>query len=995
MGLPSHRKPTAPLALTTLVLVVHMGLLGCGTPSLPPQPEDKNPPVSGLHGCELTEAGAAAAWSRYRHHRPFHAQEVAVSEPDAKGCRTIILSEPPPGTTKDSFQAVHPSLANLVARQHPVGVDGFTEDFVGALPAMSDEELAEVSSRLHMVLFGTAYRARLAPVGAPSPWKGPLDVEVRPAELHQWVLGADATFWPVDGGPRERANDLFDPSQTGVYVSATPGLVLWSFPKKGNFAEQRANVRIFGVESDLVLGAMADDDTVVVIGRERVAPVDVLPPLRFESVQILATTSLHQLAQSYERTQVFAGTLSNGKDWAPILLSPAIVDTEIGSVLNIADQLLKRWSMAKKVDYERFAYPDEPADGPFAAPISEVLEADVVTFNWNTARTGALTPLSDGKALYWMHRTGALNVSYIPADRPDSRTASYEDKARDFFARQADVHLVRAVQHAALFQAFRQLGVSSEDEITGFEDTIGPDAAMDTLLVSAEETIRKLGILDDAALTAAATSFADRELGGIEIPTEAEIQKLLARVPREERARLEPQLRAKITELWGDLAKKVKSDQAREIVRTAKALRKSIAAPGAPDAARKVAVFLVYEPLARHSAQSPSTWSTLLARLKREDARRRAREVGEAGAFMKAHRLDQLPRDQWRDVLAALSDLDQVQATFSKARNNRTTSTHVRTPSVVRSQARLVGAQGGHNVGSSVPRVAAPLRLADLGRVSVNRSGLFLRPMPLPARARSEALLSVPSRVAPAKISLGGPPPPRVPDAGWARLSDEPSFGCGARCVAIRRYASTEPQSGGLKALRPRFQFDLDGTVSRAGSTLDITDQVVRSLSRKARRGKPKDLNLTFAINDKNMTADEAMAMSTSIRGALAREHLDVELGFIVDRQDGAALRESFDLTGATVSEPRREASSYVISVMVPRKTGLRMRLFTRSAPPADGSWALPNGTRTPQDLARELRSQLDPDLVLELAGDAQSVNTENETGTPRGHHAGATGSTL
>jgi hypothetical protein len=82
--------------------------------------------------------------------------------------------------------------------------------------------------------------------------------------------------------------------------------------------------RQFVLDSDLVLGAVAGEKGVLVLGRERVAPLGVLPPLRVETLELLNGIRDDQLAQSYQRGHPLATLVTKGKDWAPIYLSAAL-----------------------------------------------------------------------------------------------------------------------------------------------------------------------------------------------------------------------------------------------------------------------------------------------------------------------------------------------------------------------------------------------------------------------------------------------------------------------------------------------------------------------------------------------------------------------------------------------------------------------------------------------------------------------------------------------
>jgi hypothetical protein len=76
------------------------------------------------------------------------------------------------------------------------------------------------------------------------------------------------------------------------------------------------------------------------------------------------STTQKELKQSYERNQFFAGRLQDGvfrdMDWATIFLSPELINTELGSTLNITDQMFKSWSMGGQVYYHNFHYPRPP-----------------------------------------------------------------------------------------------------------------------------------------------------------------------------------------------------------------------------------------------------------------------------------------------------------------------------------------------------------------------------------------------------------------------------------------------------------------------------------------------------------------------------------------------------------------------------------------------------------------------------------------------------------
>jgi len=221
----------------------------------------------------------------------------------------------------------------------------------------------------------------------------------------------------------------------------------------------------------LIVGALANESGVFVVGREREIPVDILPPLRFETLALLADVQDGQqgmLAQSYERNHAFAGRIGEGKDWAPILLSPELRDTEYGSLLNITDQLLKGWSNGGETKYENFPY-SIPPRYPFTKPVFTELGvtegAGSLTYNWNTKGVGFTVNFGPVTFLA-LNRTGALPVSYIPEGlgRAANKVTAAEDTGYNYFSSLGDPNLARVVQYAALYQIFSAFDVAHSNK---------------------------------------------------------------------------------------------------------------------------------------------------------------------------------------------------------------------------------------------------------------------------------------------------------------------------------------------------------------------------------------------------------------------------------------------------------------------------------------------------------------------------------------------------
>ncbi|HEX9460358.1 MAG TPA: hypothetical protein VGA84_14490 [Thermoanaerobaculia bacterium] len=435
---------------------------------------------------ELEARTEAAATPRdeladgFRKTFPFHTQVLALSGPASDRSRTLIVSEPPPDLkVGDVLAPLAKVLRNHVVHSTDVGHDGWVKDVVASISG-SDADISYALSVENRRIFGTSYKSYVLPLPAKrSVAASNLDLNVTAAELQQW-LKSDAPFAPVEGGTALRPSEIVQTTAAKVYVSRSPGLVAWWLPRDVAVSDCRVQVRQFAIDSDLVIGAAAKPTGVLILGRERRVPVDLLPPLRYETVELLAAAqrgSKGKLAQSYERRHPFAGRMSDGRDWAPILLSPELIDTEYGSLLNITDQLLKGWSNAGKTHYVKFKYP-LPGQYPFGnEPINRKLGARSLVYNWNTKGAGYVVAADDGK-FFAMNRAGALPVTYIPegmsSKEVGAEVTSAEDAAYNYFAQSNDPNLVRVVQYAAMYQIFSAFDVKNRktaDEDSSFQST--------------------------------------------------------------------------------------------------------------------------------------------------------------------------------------------------------------------------------------------------------------------------------------------------------------------------------------------------------------------------------------------------------------------------------------------------------------------------------------------------------------------------------------------
>jgi hypothetical protein len=513
--------------VAALLASIAWAAAACGSvtpPSPGPEPDvldDESPfteqaPVPVPDCADDDHATTIAVWQKLRRKDyPYHLQAIALSPPFASGCRALIVAEPPPTVSLAALRELAPGLlARAETQQHEVGYDGWTRDVVVTLPPMEEADLAELIAGLHLAMFESTYRIQTLDTSDPVPRYDPksasLDVGIGPGDLHGWLLDETTAFVPLDGGDPVSFKQLLADSAPAVYLDDAHGLVAWIVPRRADIAEMAGQFRQFALDADLIVGAVASSTTVAIIARRRAIDPRILPPLRFETVSLLAALHARDgLQQSFDRTHPLAGRIDAKRDWAPIYLNPELVDTEYGSLLNIADQFLKSWSNNGRTKYLNFDYPP-PRRWAFPAPVYLVANARSFRYNWNTTNVGAVVHVDDVD-VFWLRRTGALNVSYFPdedelaQDQPakQSNVLRLEETAYQFFVKTQTPMLARVVQYNALFQIFVRFGVgSSTSPLTNSRTT-----ATRALVDAAREALWTIRVGDEAEIDRRLANF--------------------------------------------------------------------------------------------------------------------------------------------------------------------------------------------------------------------------------------------------------------------------------------------------------------------------------------------------------------------------------------------------------------------------------------------------------------------------------------------------------
>lgn len=416
-----------------------------------------------IDSCEAT-AACDSIYNDYRSKYRFHYQTIGMAS-FADSSRMLLLSELPPHFETDSIASIFAQFTHRTdQRHHRIGYDGYVTDMIILLGNATQENCDNLIQKLNQELFFSQYKPTITqlPVNHKRQYfaNENIDYQITLDEFNTWFMENNEGFIRLnDTNKIMTIRDLFASQSRGIYFSQAPGFVAWAIAKNEDIAPQIGNIRQFTLDADLILGALADSSTLVVIGRERQSPLYELPPLQIESILLLAATTEKELSQSLDVNDLMAGKMNNGKDWCPTYLSRELENTEFGDLMTLTDVLLKDWSEHGTIQEGYYRYP-KPSYYPFDKPLFRKLGLNELVYNWNTA--GAMYAIDcEGYTIYTLGRTGSLPVSYFNSpERSQSIGYRYENQAYHYFSTLGNTDLARVVQYTALYQLFIDNNIS-------------------------------------------------------------------------------------------------------------------------------------------------------------------------------------------------------------------------------------------------------------------------------------------------------------------------------------------------------------------------------------------------------------------------------------------------------------------------------------------------------------------------------------------------------
>lgn len=406
---------------------------------------------------------ADSVYNLFRKHFRMHYQTLGTAT-FSDSSRIILISEPAPFFELDTLEKILSKYTHNTSKKYfKIGYDGRITDLMVVLGNATTENVDSLVTRISKHQYLSDYKPNAINLLGDKKRKyfssESLDYQISLADFDQWFFSDKELFLDdKDTNKTLTVDQMFRQKRRGVFFSKAPGLVAWSIRRNSDLIKQVKNIRRFALDADLILGALRDSTTLVIIGREREAALNILPPIRVETVLLIASISSKELSQSLDINDCMAGKMPNGRDWCPTYLSKELENTELGHLLTITDILLKDWSESGTIQEASYNYPS-PGYWPFDQPLFSKLGLEQLVYNWNTANTMYAID-QPAHTIYTLNRTGALPVSYFNSqERSESIGHRYEWQAGNYFANCGNTDIARVVQYTALYQLFMDNGI--------------------------------------------------------------------------------------------------------------------------------------------------------------------------------------------------------------------------------------------------------------------------------------------------------------------------------------------------------------------------------------------------------------------------------------------------------------------------------------------------------------------------------------------------------
>lgn len=436
-------------------------------------------------------------WREFRALHPFSFQTVGLKHFGVDTC-VFVMSEPAEWVKKECLDSLFAEYGgHVITAKKKFGFDGALYDAVGSV-RLNNTSFNRFEKRLFTILYGTDEKPFYTDLDYPlhhvyfaenrldtiNPRKWLVDI-CRQKFFHYPIKkfsGFSLPFWGSDyyQGLNEtfiqsyqarRAideinhglNETFIPyyPRHSMYYSEKRGAVIWVInPSDSLFTDSQFHkyARRFVLDSDLVLAAFCYGGNIFLIGREREIPVNVLPPLRTETICLLASLDEGEFSVSINSNADsdvgFDGYVEGV--WAkPVEMSDKLRNTELGNLLLLTNVQLLSWGSQLKAREAFIDYP-QPTHPSFDLGFTFIdEEPDAYYWKLPDAIIDKGEAFADSVIYTVLDNPGCLLPLYSipPFHLPDN--IDFEESAYNVFSSLNSTDLIRAAQYGLIYKAFQ------------------------------------------------------------------------------------------------------------------------------------------------------------------------------------------------------------------------------------------------------------------------------------------------------------------------------------------------------------------------------------------------------------------------------------------------------------------------------------------------------------------------------------------------------------
>lgn len=405
----------------------------------------------------------------FRKIHPFSFQTVGLRT-HSDTC-VLVMSEPNNWVTEsDLRQLFEHEGGQLITRSVAYGVDGKLTDAIGCVK-MDSAHFSVFGKKLFRLLYGSDYRPYYTDLNHPSPhvYYSEEELTSRPSVAYRMHFFLGRVEFKNKNNVKLPLNILMRLSvfSNNLFYSTQRGLVLWEIdPCKVSISDSlfRENARRFALDTDFVLTAYSTDRHVFLVGRERQLPVTILPPLRTETLSLLA--SLEPQEYSVNITPATGAMIEPGVWARSVIMSDKLKDTELGNLLMLIDILLLSWSEDGTVRDFFIDYPAPPCINN--KPKWHIEPGDSIQYQWMLPDVCVYEPHVDPVPQNEDKQKERPTMSWLTLDWPISlrpclsggkvqgqRYDAYNSEVYGYFASMRNTDLVRVAQYAKVYQVFQ------------------------------------------------------------------------------------------------------------------------------------------------------------------------------------------------------------------------------------------------------------------------------------------------------------------------------------------------------------------------------------------------------------------------------------------------------------------------------------------------------------------------------------------------------------